>query len=59
MKNKKLDFSNQIIYVGIDVHKKFWYVTIIMHGMKIEKLSIDPSPEVLHNYLVSRYPGGE
>ena len=33
MKINKLDFSNQTIYVGIDVHKKSWTITIRFQGM--------------------------
>lgn len=29
---KVLDFTNQIIFVGIDVHKKNWKVTIYLQG---------------------------
>ena len=59
VKNKKLDFTNQIIYVGLDVHKKLWYVTIIVNGMRVARFTMNPSPEGLRNYLVSHYPGGE
>jgi len=59
MKSTKLNFSNQNIYVGIDVHKKSWDVTIILNGMKVKKFSMNPNPQELYNYLVKHYPNGE
>ncbi len=59
MKNTKLNFSGQNIYVGIDVHKLSWDVTIIINGMKVKKLSMNPKPQELYNYLTKHYPQGE
>lgn len=59
MKNTKLNFSGQNIYVGIDVHKLSWDVTIIINGMKVKKLSMNPKPQELYNYLTKHYPNGE
>ena len=59
MKNTKLNFSGQNIYVGIDVHKLSWDVTIIINGMKVKKLSMNPKPQELYNYLTKHYPHGE
>ena len=59
MKNTKLNFSGQNIYVGIDVHKKSWDVTIILTGMKVKKFSMNPKPKELYNYLIKHYPNGE
>lgn len=58
MKNTKLNFSGQNIYVGIDVHKKSWDVTIILNGMKVKKFSMNPNPKELYNYLCKHYPNG-
>lgn len=59
MKSTKIDFSNQKIYIGIDVHKKQWSVTIVFHGMILKTESMDPSPETLVKYMKRHYPGGE
>lgn len=59
MKNNKLDFSGQKIYVGIDVHKKSWKITIVLNGMKVKTLSMNPIPKDLYNYLTKHYPKGE
>ncbi|MHB8338077.1 MAG: hypothetical protein ACYDEE_11740 [Ignavibacteriaceae bacterium] len=56
--SKKLDFSNQLISVGIDVHKKSWTVTIQIAGQQVKNFSMDPNPEKLSNYLHTNYPGG-
>jgi len=57
-KNKELDFSNQIIFVGIDVHKKSWTITIQIAGLRVKTFSMDPNPEQLSKYLHKNYPGG-
>ena len=57
-KNKELDFSNQIISVGIDVHKKSWTVTIQIAGQQVKNFSMDPNPEQLSKYLRTNYPNG-
>lgn len=59
MKNKKLNFAGQRIYVGIDVHKNSWDITIILNAMKVKKYSMNPSPQELYNYLRKHYPNGE
>jgi len=59
MKSKQLDFSNQTVFVGIDVHKKSWSITIICFGLKIRTLRIDPNPDILINYLHKNYPGAK
>ena len=57
--NKELDFSGIVFYIGIDVHKKNWTVTIISEGKILATFSMDPSPEGLKKYLHSRYPKGK
>ncbi len=59
MKNQQLNFDGQRIFVGIDMHKKFWHITIIINGLKVDKLTIDPEPRKLYSYLVRHYPNGE
>ena len=57
MKDKKLNFNGQNIFIGIDLHKLRWIISIIFQGMLIKKLSIDPDPEILNDYLRKHYPG--
>ncbi len=56
--NKILDFKNQQFYVGIDVHKKSWSVTIRSGGITLKTYSSNPSPEELNEYMRKQYPGG-
>jgi transposase len=54
--NEKLDFKGEPIYVGIDVHKKQWNVSI-MSAYKEHKTFVQP-PEamVLGAYLKTHFP---
>lgn len=58
-KNTKLNFAGQRLYIGVDVHKKSWNVTIILNGLQIKKFSMNPNPKELYNYLTAHYPGAE
>ncbi len=55
-KNNKLDFTGQIIYIGLDVHKKSWTVTIHYMGVILRTMSMPPIPEKLAGYLQKNYP---
>lgn len=56
MKNNKLDFSGQTLYIGIDAHKKSWQITIILNGMKVKAFSMNPNPKELYKFLTTHYP---
>ena len=56
--SNKLDFSDQNIYVGFDVHLKSWKVTIMTEKVTYKTFSQDPKPEVLYQYLKRNFPGG-
>ena len=56
--NYKLDFKDQNIYVGFDVHLKSWKVTIMTEHLTLKTFSQDPKPELLYQYLVKNFPGG-
>ena len=55
----KLDFSNNNFYIGIDVHKKNWCVTINSQQMNLETFTMNPSPIELKKYLDKNYPNGK
>jgi len=59
MKNNKLNFNGQKIFVGIDVHKKSWVVKILINGIIVKGMRINPDPQLLYDYLTREYPGGE
>ncbi|MDR3625389.1 MAG: IS110 family transposase [Ignavibacteriaceae bacterium] len=56
--NKILDFNSQRFYIGIDVHKRNWNVTVRSGGLALKTYSMNPSPEELSKYLNEKYPGG-
>jgi transposase len=55
---KKIDFTNQNIYVGFDAHLKSWQVTVMAEDIVYKTFSQPPRPEVLYNYLKNNFPGG-
>jgi len=57
-KVKQIDFSKQAIFVGIDVHKKSWKVTIRTNGIELKTFSMNTSVEELSRYLRKNYPNG-
>jgi transposase len=60
MKNvNKLSFSGNHFYIGIDVHKKSWTVTIRCEKTVVSTFSMNPSPEELRKHLEKNYPGGK
>lgn len=56
---KKLDFSNEHFYIGNDVHKNSWKITIRTDNMELKTFSMDPSPEQLAEYMNRNYPNGK
>ena len=56
-KISRLDFEGQQIYVGMDVHKKSWSISIFTE--EFEHKTFTPPPEVgtLVNYLKRNFPG--
>ena len=54
-----VSFKNQTVFVGIDVHKKQWTVTIRHCGLAQKTFSMDPEPEKLADYLKRNYPDAE
>jgi transposase len=53
------DFSGQKFYIGIDVHKNSWSVTIRYLNLHLEHFSQPPSSKILVNHLRKKYPGGD
>ena len=59
MKSKSIEFSGMNVYVGMDVHKKSWSVTILTDEMEHRTFNQPPSPETLHRYLHKQFPGAD
>lgn len=55
---KKLDYSGQNIYIGLDTHLKSWKATIRVGDTFYKTYSQDPEAIVLFNYLKKNFPGG-
>src|SRR5690606_10541511 len=51
-------FAGQTFYVGLDVHKKSWKVTILGQEFEHKTMSQDPDPVILRDYLTRKFPGG-
>lgn len=58
MKSKviKNSFDGQSFYVGIDVHKKSWKVSILTEHYEHKTFSQNPDPEKLADYLHRNFP---
>lgn len=52
-------WHGQKLYIGLDVHKKNWKVTILGPSYEHKTFSQDPNPEILANYLHKNFPGAE
>jgi transposase len=52
------DFVNENVYVGLDIHKRSWAVTIRAFNLQVAHFTQPPSPENLVAFLKRNYPGG-
>lgn len=50
-------FKETVLYVGIDVHKKSWSVTILTEKVHHRTFSQAPDPEALQNYIGNHFQG--
>lgn len=50
------NFKGQTFFIGLDVHKKQWTVTIRTQGLALKTFSMNPSPKELKRYLQRTYP---
>jgi transposase len=57
-KISKLDFRDQQIYIGMDIHKKSWSISILTEKFEHKTFTQPPNVEVLLNYLKRNFPGG-
>lgn len=49
------DFTNRLLYVGIDVHKVRWQVAVYYEGLVLSNTSIEGTSEALITHLRKRY----
>ena len=57
MQKNKLNFKGQNIYVGIDVHKKDWKVSIRSESLTYKIFSQPPQVRALVSHLRENFPG--
>lgn len=57
--NKSTNFASQSFYLGLDVHKKSWTVTVRTSGLEVARFTQQPSVEDLNRYLNKRYPDAD
>jgi transposase len=57
IKRNKLDFTGQPIYIGLDVHKKSWSVSISTKYGQYKTFSQPPEVDKLVHYLQHHFPG--
>ncbi len=50
-------FSEKNLFVGIDVHKKRWVVTVRTYDLELKTFSMKPSAEELERFLLDNYKG--
>lgn len=58
MQKNKISFKGQTIYVGIDVHKRTWHVTMLTEAGNVKRISIEASAKTLFDILNKQYPEG-
>jgi hypothetical protein len=55
---KKIDYTGQEIYCGLDVHKKRWQITVCTKHTIQRSVSIErPFVQNLKRHLEKKYPG--
>lgn len=59
MNIQKTDYKNKCLYVGIDVHKQSWSISINFEGLHLKSYRMNPSVEELVKYLRRHYPGAK
>ena len=57
--SNRLDFTGQPIYVGLDVHKKSWSVSILSQQCEHKTFTQPPEVDKLVYYLRRNFPGAQ
>jgi transposase len=59
MKTEQTDFHQLSLYIGLDVHKKQWSISIYTPTAYHRTFSQPPTPKALKNYLDHHFPGAQ
>jgi len=57
MTKVRTNFSQQTIYIGLDVHKRSWNAALYLNDQYLRNVHQPPSAHALYKYLHSHYPG--
>ncbi len=57
--HNNLFFENKELFVGMDVHKAKWVVTVRSYDLELKTFSMQPIAEVLEKFLLSTYPNAK
>ena len=57
--DRKLDYTGQDIYCGLDMHIKRWKLTVCTNHVVMNSVNIErPFVENVRDYLNRKFPGG-
>ncbi len=54
---RKISFKGQVLYIGMDVHKEKWSITILSENLCLKHYTQDSDPKMLIKHLKKHYPG--
>ena len=57
--NNNSFFEKVLLFIGIDVHKSKWVVTVRTYDLELKTFSMEPSAEELEKFLLRNYPGAD
>ena len=52
-------FESILLFIGIDVHKSKWVVTIRTYDLELKTYTMEPAAEELERFLLNNYPGAD
>ena len=59
MKTEVTNFHQSSLYIGLDLHKKQWSVSVYTPTAHHRTFSQPPTPMALKNYLAHHFPGAQ
>lgn len=57
--NNSSFFEKVLLFIGIDVHKAKWVVTVRTYDLELKTFSMKPSAEELEDFLLRNYPAAD
>lgn len=57
--SETIDFNDQEFFIGLDVHKKSWSVTVRSLNHQVAHFTQPPSAKALHKTLQTKFAGGK